>query len=169
MLYLCNTPKGGKTLICMLLNENPQYTVRIPITCCNGTLGKLISEMCASSEPLWLFKLCLWQARGFTKFLLQVHNSFDFAFSKCFVYFSESFLFKYSHCFHHSTWQKWIAETLITENKMHLYWLYWTCAVKGIVYPEMKMYSPSGHPRCKWVCFFIRTDLEKCSITSLAH
>lgn len=67
MLYLCNTPKGGKTLICMLLNKNPQYTVRIPITCCNGTLGKLISEMYASSEPLWSFKLCLWQARGFTK------------------------------------------------------------------------------------------------------
>ncbi len=25
------------------------------------------------------------------------------------------------------------------------------------------MYSPSGHPRCRWVCFFIRTDLEKFS------
>lgn len=67
MLYLCYTPKGSKTFICMLLNENPQHTVCIPITCSNGTLGKLISEMLASSEPLWLFKLCLWQARGFTK------------------------------------------------------------------------------------------------------
>ncbi len=31
------------------------------------------------------------------------------------------------------------------------------------------MSSPSGHPRCKWVCFFIWTDLKKCSIPSLAH
>ncbi len=30
------------------------------------------------------------------------------------------------------------------------------------------MYSPSGHPRC-FFSFFNRTDLEKCSITSLAH
>ncbi len=33
----------------------------------------------------------------------------------------------------------------------------------------LKMYSLSGHPKCRWVCFFIRTDLENCSITSLAH
>ncbi len=33
----------------------------------------------------------------------------------------------------------------------------------------LKMYSSSSHPICRWVCFFIRTDLEKCSITSLAH
>ncbi len=31
------------------------------------------------------------------------------------------------------------------------------------------MSSLSGHPRCKWVCFFIWTDLKKCSIPSLAH
>ncbi len=31
------------------------------------------------------------------------------------------------------------------------------------------MYSPSGHQRCRWVHFFIRTDLEKFRITSLAH
>ncbi len=40
---------------------------------------------------------------------------------------------------------------------------------KGIVQSKMKMYSGSVHSRCKWVCFFIRTDLEKCSIASLAH
>ncbi len=28
------------------------------------------------------------------------------------------------------------------------------------------LYSPSGHPRCRWVCFFIWKDLEKFSITS---
>ncbi len=27
------------------------------------------------------------------------------------------------------------------------------------------MYSTSGHPRCRWVCLFIRTDLENFSIT----
>ncbi len=35
------------------------------------------------------------------------------------------------------------------------------------------MYSPSGHPRYRWVCFFDEfvssSDLEKCSIPSLAH
>ncbi len=30
----------------------------------------------------------------------------------------------------------------------------------------MKIYSPLGHPRCRWVCFFIGTDLEKFSILS---
>ncbi len=45
--------------------------------------------------------------------------------------------------------------------------------LKGIVHTKMKtkllnQYSRSGHPRCRWVGFFLRTDLEKC-ITSLAH
>ncbi len=40
---------------------------------------------------------------------------------------------------------------------------------KGIVHPKRNLYSPSGHPRCRWVCFFIGTDLGKFSITSLAH
>ncbi len=31
----------------------------------------------------------------------------------------------------------------------------------------LNIYSPSGHTR--WVCFLIRTDLEKLSIASLAH
>ncbi len=29
--------------------------------------------------------------------------------------------------------------------------------------------SPSGYPRCRSVCFFIGTDLDKCSIILLAH
>ncbi len=33
----------------------------------------------------------------------------------------------------------------------------------------LKIYSPSCHPKCRSVCFFIGTDLEKCSITSLHH
>ncbi len=37
------------------------------------------------------------------------------------------------------------------------------------IYIYNKMYSTSGHLRCRWVCFFIKTDLEKFSITSLAH
>ncbi len=38
--------------------------------------------------------------------------------------------------------------------------------IKGIVHPQMKIWwkIPSGHPRCRWVCFFIRIDLEKCSV-----
>jgi len=35
--------------------------------------------------------------------------------------------------------------------------------VKGIVHPKIKIYSPSGHKRCRGVCFLIRKDLEKCS------
>ncbi len=41
-----------------------------------------------------------------------------------------------------------------------------TGAIQGKV---MLRYLPSGCPRCRWVCLFIWTDLEKCSITSLAH
>ncbi len=37
------------------------------------------------------------------------------------------------------------------------------------VWTFAQFYSPSGRPRCRWVCFFIRTDLEKCSIASPAH
>ncbi len=33
----------------------------------------------------------------------------------------------------------------------------------------LKMNSPAGHPGCRWVCFFIRTDFEKFSIASHAH
>ncbi len=42
--------------------------------------------------------------------------------------------------------------------------------IKGIVHSKMQLllniYSHSGHPRCRWVCFFIKTDLEKFCITS---
>ncbi len=41
--------------------------------------------------------------------------------------------------------------------------------IKEIVNSKMKINSLSGPPRCRWVCFFIKTDLEKCSIRSLAH
>ncbi len=43
------------------------------------------------------------------------------------------------------------------------------CNIDGIVHPKMKLHSTSGHQRFRWVCFFMRTDLEKYSITSLAH
>ncbi len=33
----------------------------------------------------------------------------------------------------------------------------------------LQMYSPSDHSRCRWVSFFIWTDLEKFSITTIAH
>ncbi len=31
------------------------------------------------------------------------------------------------------------------------------------------MYSASSHSKCRWVCFFMGTDLEKFSSTSLTH
>ncbi len=40
---------------------------------------------------------------------------------------------------------------------------------KGMVHPKIQMYSSSGHPVCRWDCFFIGTDLEQFSITLLAH
>ncbi len=42
-------------------------------------------------------------------------------------------------------------------------------AFKGVAHSKMKIYSPSDHPRYRWVCFFMGTDLEKFSIPSLAH
>ncbi len=33
----------------------------------------------------------------------------------------------------------------------------------------LKIYLPSSHQRCRWLCFFIWTDWEKFSLTSLAH
>ncbi len=36
---------------------------------------------------------------------------------------------------------------------------------KGMVNPKMKMYSPSGQPRCRWVGFFIRFGEIQHSIT----
>ncbi len=45
--------------------------------------------------------------------------------------------------------------------------------VKGKVHPNKKICwkftHPSVHPRFRWVCFFIVTDLEKFSIASLVH
>ncbi len=41
-----------------------------------------------------------------------------------------------------------------------------------IVHPKkkrLKMYSSSGHPKCRWVSNFTGTELEKFSVTSLAH
>ncbi len=52
-------------------------------------------------------------------------------------------------------------------------WQSFLMGFKEIVSPKnvnlLKISSPSGHPRCRWVCFFTRTDLEKCSFASLAH
>ncbi len=36
-----------------------------------------------------------------------------------------------------------------------------------LVHPQMKMRSPSGHPRCRWVCFFIRF-VEMCLCISVS-
>ncbi len=60
-----------------------------------------------------------------------------------------------------------ICSNLNTNWKF--YWKFYVILIvifEGVLHPEMKMYSSSGHPR--WVCFFIRTDFEIFSITSLA-
>ncbi len=38
-------------------------------------------------------------------------------------------------------------------------------SVKGIVQPNILIYSPLGHSRCRWAFFFIRTDFEKYTVT----
>ncbi len=40
--------------------------------------------------------------------------------------------------------------------------------IKGLVYPKMYICWKCTCLRCRWVCFLIRTDLEKFSITSFA-
>ncbi len=54
----------------------------------------------------------------------------------------------------HSTFYTFIKQGKIKQDLIN----------NGTVHP---IYSPSGYPR--WICFFIGTDLEKFSITSLAH
>ncbi len=54
-------------------------------------------------------------------------------------------------------------------NKFQKLLLYSTeKTVKGIYHQKneilLRIYSPSYHQKCRWVCFFIRTDFEKCSI-----
>ncbi len=34
---------------------------------------------------------------------------------------------------------------------------------------KLKIHSLSGHPTCRWVCFFVGTDLIKCSINTNAY
>ncbi len=40
---------------------------------------------------------------------------------------------------------------------------------EGIAQPKIRLAENTGHPRCRWVCFYNRTDLEKLSISSLAR
>jgi len=40
---------------------------------------------------------------------------------------------------------------------------YWNLLKRNSSYKNenfLKMYTPAGHLKCRWVCFFIRTDLE---------
>ncbi len=57
-------------------------------------------------------------------------------------------------------------------NEKEVHFLLWKNILKGIVHPKnenlLQMFSPSGHSKCKWVCFS-SSDLGKCSLTSLAH
>ncbi len=55
----------------------------------------------------------------------------------------------------------------------HLKWVPARDCREGTFHPKnenvLKMYSTSGHLICRWVCFFMRTNMEKYSSTSLAH
>ncbi len=54
------------------------------------------------------------------------------------------------------------------EILIYYIWIFYFS--KGIINENLQeMFSPSGYPRCRWVCFFTRTDSEKFSITSLAY
>ncbi len=63
--------------------------------------------------------------------------------------------------------------TTISDFLNRVYCIIYTTQIKGTVHPKMKLFwkctHPLGHPKRKWVCFFIGTDLEKFSITSLAQ
>lgn len=65
-----------------------------------------------------------------------------------------------------------VQSSIVKCKWIWVFGLYSLC-FKGTVYPKMlnllKMYSPAGYPRHRWVCFYIGTDLLKFSITSLAH
>ncbi len=44
-----------------------------------------------------------------------------------------------------------------------------TVASKVLLFNSVVSKIQDVHPRCRGFCFFIRTDLEKCSFTSLAN
>ncbi len=70
-----------------------------------------------------------------------------------------------SHRMDISTW--WIY----SEKSSLLIATFGNYLLKELFHPKMKICwtcTPSGHPMCWWVCFFIVTDLEKFSISSLA-
>ncbi len=66
------------------------------------------------------------------------------------------------------------GDTCAKKEKRNSWFLY-PILFKGTVHSKIikknkkKNDLPSGHLRYRWVCFFIGTHLEKCSITSLAH
>ncbi len=70
-----------------------------------------------------------------------------------------------SHRMDISTW--WIY----SEKSSLLIATFGNYLLKELFHPKMKICwtcTPSDYPMCWWVCFFIVTDLEKFSISSLA-
>ncbi len=67
----------------------------------------------------------------------------------------------------------WIWLTAFKKHIVSVLWKHW----KGVLYRNsspknenaLNIYPLSGHLGCRWVCFFTGTDLEKYSMTSLAH
>ncbi len=66
-------------------------------------------------------------------------------------------------------WKWFLCGVIVTIRaifKTLLWSLVWS-GLKGIVHPKMKMCSLSDHPRCRWVCFFIRFgEMEHCITVS---
>ncbi len=80
------------------------------------------------------------------------------------------------NCFIHSMGQKLINLSCQRHWIMLSYKAIYSPCIKGIVHPKMKIHWKCTRPQAiydkyvsRQVCFFIRTNLQKFSITSLAH
>ncbi len=115
----------------------------------------------------------------------QANTTFQYSNSRCELHpVREKFNLLLFVCqlriFHWTALKKSTTTHLADENYIHAFmqnkmWIshkiskihFLSSLIKGIVHWKKNM--PSGHPKCRWVCFFIWTDLKKCSITSVAH
>ncbi len=62
------------------------------------------------------------------------------------------------------------SEVNLIKSKCYLETRLATWIVKGILFTKkMNIYSLSGHPRCRWVCFFIRKDLNNFALHHLRN
>ncbi len=107
----------------------------------------------------------------FFAFLPPLSGSKQLWFTKYVVHCQTKLTFKGTTAYHLESTLKETALYITQRCILHTGVL--ICKVEGIVHLKkkhfLKIYSPSCHKRCRWVCFFNRTDLEKFSIASLTH